>query len=93
MLEDWLEQTPPAEDREGIEAGRPYVADGTIWFRSKDALNYLSRQHRMKLEPHALWAILRNNGGSQREVIRVGDKIFRMWALHPPIKETLKGAL
>jgi len=82
-LYEWLEVTPEAERPEDIDAGRPVKRDDGYFFRMKDAVNYLTKHHRLNVEPNELYRMVKVAGGGAQSV-RLG-KVFKLWAL--PIRK------
>jgi len=80
LVYDWLQQTPKAINGADVRAGRPLERDETYYFRAKDALGYLKKQHRINILPHELWQILRSLGASLC-TRRLGPEIFKLWSL------------
>jgi hypothetical protein len=80
LIKDWIENAPKAEAAEDVEAGRPVERENTWYFRAKDAVSYLRAKHQIMIKPSALWSVVRDAGGDTK-TIRVGRKLFKLWAL------------
>ena len=81
----WLswQKLPREEERaEDVEAGRPIKREDGLFFRMKDAVNYLVKHHRINVDPSELFRVIKAAGGGAQSV-RMG-KVFRLWSL--PIK-------
>jgi len=82
-LYEWLESSPEAESQEDVLAGKPIKRKDGYYFRMKDAINYLTKQQRLTIDPSQLYRIVKKVGGDARS-IRIG-KVFKLWYL--PNKE------
>jgi len=85
---EWLLNTPSAKTPEDVEAGKPIKREDGCFFKMKDAIHYLSKNHRYNIPPNDLYHLVRNAGGGAK-AIRLG-KLFKLWWL--PLREETEDA-
>lgn len=92
LIWQWLETTTPAQSEADVEAGRPVQKGDRFYFKAGAAQEYLKARHRLNIERSELWALIRQFGGMEKpQVIRVGNKTFRLWSLPMRVEVSEEG--
>lgn len=75
--EQFLLNTPPAQERDELLLGRPFTEQGITYFRGNDFVRYLEMQG-IRSDPRAVWSALRSLGAGHGQFNLKGRNV-QVW--------------